>query len=253
MKAEIVAVREEAAQIIGLLTASGCAGLVLDKTADFFDDMFMKLEAAQRERDELQLGFVANEEEAQEAIKYATEIKEQFVRVSSGLDTALVEIDEMQKSLDHAHRRRTIWRGRSEAAEAELKRRGAQEPVGWVTESELQSLRKGKVAAVEAPIWTKQRFDEVPLYAAAPAAVLPEPKPRWYMKHGQRIFCEKAEGWNDCIEAAKVLGCQTEKVVRLPLPEVVDIDSLSIYECYDIKKLQSSLDAAGVKWVEGGG
>lgn len=46
MTNQLEALREEAAQIIGLLTATGNTGLVLDKTADFFDDMFRQLEAS---------------------------------------------------------------------------------------------------------------------------------------------------------------------------------------------------------------
>lgn len=47
MTKQLEALHEEAAQIIGLLTATGSSGLVLDKAADFFDDMFRQLEASQ--------------------------------------------------------------------------------------------------------------------------------------------------------------------------------------------------------------
>lgn len=79
-----------------------------------------ELEAAQHEKDELQHGFIANQEEAHEAIKYATELKEQLARACAGREEAFSEVDEMQKSLDHTHRRRAIWRGRAEEAQAKL-------------------------------------------------------------------------------------------------------------------------------------
>jgi chromosome segregation ATPase len=79
-----------------------------------------ELEAAQHEKDELQQGFIANQEEAHEAIKYATELKEQLARACAGREEAFSEVDEMQKSLDHTHRRRAIWRGRAEEAQAKL-------------------------------------------------------------------------------------------------------------------------------------
>ena len=79
-----------------------------------------ELEAAQHGKDELQQGFIANQEEAHEAIKYATELKEQLARACTGREEAFREVDEIQKSLDHTHRRRAIWRGRAEDAEAKL-------------------------------------------------------------------------------------------------------------------------------------
>lgn len=78
------------------------------------------LEKAQQRIDEVQQGFIANQEEAHEAIKYATELKEQLARACAGREEAFREVDEMQKSLDHTHRRRTIWRGRAVTAEAEI-------------------------------------------------------------------------------------------------------------------------------------
>ncbi|EFP0620927.1 ead/Ea22-like family protein [Escherichia coli] len=79
-----------------------------------------ELEAARHGKDELQQGFIANQEEAHEAIKYATELKEQLARACTGREEAFREVDEIQKSLDHTHRRRAIWRGRAEDAEAKL-------------------------------------------------------------------------------------------------------------------------------------
>ncbi|MDN4237946.1 hypothetical protein OA819_04390 [Citrobacter freundii] len=79
-----------------------------------------ELEAARNGKDELQQGFIANQEEAHEAIKYATELKEQLARACTGREEAFREVDEIQKSLDHTHRRRAIWRGRAEDAEAKL-------------------------------------------------------------------------------------------------------------------------------------
>lgn len=78
------------------------------------------LEKAQQRIDELQQGFIANQEEAHEAIKYATELKEQLARACASREDAFREVDEMQKSLDHTHRRRAIWRGGAVTAEAEI-------------------------------------------------------------------------------------------------------------------------------------
>lgn len=78
------------------------------------------LEKEQAERDELQQGFIANQEEAHEAIKYATELKEQLARACAGREEAFREVDKMQRSLDHTHRRRAIWRERAHAAGMEI-------------------------------------------------------------------------------------------------------------------------------------
>lgn len=78
------------------------------------------LEKAQAERDELQQGFIANQEEANEAIKYATELKEQLARACAGREEAVREVEEIQKTLDHIHRRRVIWRGKAVTAEDEV-------------------------------------------------------------------------------------------------------------------------------------
>lgn len=78
------------------------------------------LKEAQAERDELRLGFIANQEEAHEAIKYATELKEQLARACAGREEAFREVDEIQKSLDHTHRRRAIWREKAVTAETEI-------------------------------------------------------------------------------------------------------------------------------------
>ncbi|MFP7259079.1 hypothetical protein SFC19_01645 [Citrobacter portucalensis] len=76
------------------------------------------------ELEAVQQGFIANQEEANEAIKYATELKEQLARACAGREEAFREVDEMQKSLDHTHRRRAIWRGRAEEAEDKLEAAG---------------------------------------------------------------------------------------------------------------------------------
>ena len=105
--------------------------LTAEKAKDNFMPNFMvptrdllalldELEAARHGKDELQQGFIANQEEAHEAIKYATELKEQLARACTGREEAFREVDEIQKSLDHTHRRRAIWRGRAEDAEAKL-------------------------------------------------------------------------------------------------------------------------------------
>lgn len=112
------------------------------------------LEKAQQRIDELQQGFIANQEEAHEAIKYATELKEQLARACAGREEAFREVDEMQKSLDHTHRRRTIWRGRAVTAEAEiaaLRQRIA----------ELESFRTAYMEWSDKTYWvqTDKRFD----------------------------------------------------------------------------------------------
>ncbi|MFQ6279784.1 hypothetical protein [Yersinia enterocolitica] len=48
-ESDIPALRSEAANIIGLLTAEGHQTFTLDKVADFFDDIFRKFEAAEAE------------------------------------------------------------------------------------------------------------------------------------------------------------------------------------------------------------
>ncbi|MEZ4096191.1 hypothetical protein [Klebsiella pneumoniae] len=90
------------------------------RAAGHVDALVEALEKAQQRIDELQQGFIANQEEAHEAIKYATELKEQLARACAGREDAFREVDEMQKSLDHTHRRRAIWRGRAVTAEAEI-------------------------------------------------------------------------------------------------------------------------------------
>lgn len=54
-ESDIHALRSEAASIIGLLTTEGHQTFTLDKVADFFDDVFRELEAAQRRIDELEI------------------------------------------------------------------------------------------------------------------------------------------------------------------------------------------------------
>ncbi|MEX0497686.1 hypothetical protein AB3X34_04515 [Raoultella terrigena] len=90
------------------------------RAAGYVDALVEALEKAQSERDELRLGFIANQEEAHEAIKYATELKEQLSRACAGREEAFREVDEMQKSLDHTHRRRAIWREKAVTAETEI-------------------------------------------------------------------------------------------------------------------------------------
>mgnify|MGYP002572276333 CR=1 FL=1 len=105
------------------------------------------LEAARNEKDELQQGFIANQEEAREAIKYATELKEQLARAFSGREEAFMEVDEMQKSLDHTHRRRAIWRGRAEVAESNLE--AAEKRIAELDASHSK-LREGMAAIYNA-------------------------------------------------------------------------------------------------------
>ncbi|HHG9960349.1 TPA: hypothetical protein ACPZLH_001525 [Yersinia enterocolitica] len=53
MDKHIEVLRSEAANIIGLLTVDGHQTFTLDKTADFFDEVFRAIEAAEKERDDL--------------------------------------------------------------------------------------------------------------------------------------------------------------------------------------------------------
>lgn len=95
----------------------------LDKliiNVDVTEALVEALEKAQTERDEFQQGFIANQEEANEAIKYATELKEQLARACAGREEAVREVEEIQKTLDHIHRRRVIWRGKAVTAEDEV-------------------------------------------------------------------------------------------------------------------------------------
>lgn len=97
------------------------------------------------ELEAVQQGFIANQEEANEAIKYATELKEQLARACAGREEAFREVDDMQKSLDHTHRRRAIWRGRAEEAEAKLEAAGNR-----IAELEAREIKpaKGEVLVV---------------------------------------------------------------------------------------------------------
>lgn len=58
------------------------------------------------------------------------------------------------------------------AALALMALRERAEPVAWVPQYQLDLLKKSVI--VEADLSSMQRFDEVPLYAAPPAPVLPE-------------------------------------------------------------------------------
>jgi hypothetical protein len=104
------------------------------------------LERLKLDADELRDGFIANQEEACEAIKYATELKEKLTRSLSCREEAIRELDEIQKSLDHTHKRRALWRARAEAAEkriAELEA-AAVKPVKLPTLANIHSNWRGE-------------------------------------------------------------------------------------------------------------
>ncbi|HGZ2415677.1 TPA: hypothetical protein ACOJA7_002249 [Citrobacter freundii] len=166
-----------------------------------------ELEAAQHGKDELQQGFIANQEEAHEAIKYATELKEQLARAFSGREGAFREVDEMQKSLDHTHRLRAIWRVRAEVAEYNLEaaenRIAKLEALTAGMEQELVAYMTYKGYLLHAADPKLAEYSEpMPLYAATQ---LPQPAPVSVpaamemdddfdsaFEHG------KAVGWNAC-------------------------------------------------------
>ena len=73
------------------------------------------------------LNFLMHEEEAQAAatgfnqcLMECAPIYEAALRKSRCIDECLKELDAMQESINHTHKRRTIWRERAEAAEAKL-------------------------------------------------------------------------------------------------------------------------------------
>lgn len=112
-----------------------------------------------------------------------------------------------------------------EAAEAGLKRRDAQEPVGWQffdagewhAGSEKNNHRQNTEVA---------GYQVRNLYAAAPAAMLP---PEMYWQDapvsGATRSAAYSTGWNDCLEASKALGCQPAKQGypdKLPCPVMLE-------------------------------
>lgn len=161
--------------------------------------------------------------------------------------------------------------------EAELKRRDAQEPVTTklVYSSVLPNFI-GDTDEVESyscfihgntpPRKTMEEAyadaKEIcgPLYAAAPAALLP-PEVTMTDCVKKRIDTEFMAGYNQAISDAKALGCQPAKVVTLPSKvngESVEYGGSGAFtmgkQCginEGIVRCAAALDAAGVKWVEG--
>lgn len=141
----IEAVREEAAQVIGLLTATCSDGVVLDKVADFFDDMFQQLEAAQRAEGDAKTRIA----ELERQWEFRSPTPEAYEAACKALEK---------------HRQR------ADAAESELKRRGEQKPVATL---DIQRGRPdgNKYALVYSSAGHALPDDVYTLYAAAPAAV----------------------------------------------------------------------------------
>ena len=191
-----------------------------------------ELEAAQHGKDELQQGFIANQEEAHEAIKYATELKEQLARAFSGREEAFREVDEIQKSLDHTHRRRAIWRVRAEVAESNLEaaeKRIAklealtagmeQEPVAYMTyKGYLLHAADPKLAEYSEPM---------PLYAAPQ---LPQPAQEEIAMQNFRAAMEGIGHIRRTLEETfgGLRGTHCEPDVLVECKEICD----AIYEAY---------------------
>ncbi|EOJ6040623.1 DUF3850 domain-containing protein [Cronobacter sakazakii] len=98
----------------------------------------------------------------------------------------------------------------------ELALRERAEPVAWVPQYQLDLLKKSVI--VEADLSSMQRFDEVPLYTAPPAPVVPDAIPETESKDGNDIdYMEpsaiyelgKTHGWNAC--RAAMLGAALGK------------------------------------------
>lgn len=101
-----------------------------------------------------------------------------------------------------------------------------------------------------------------PLHTTAQPALLPPEIPmgvtdgvRHGILNGHPINPHRADGWNSCIQAAKALGCQLEKVVKLPDEKFCPAEyqgSLLWSETEQwnkaVKACQVALDAVDVKW-----
>lgn len=145
-------------------------------------------------------------------------------------------------------------------AEAELNRRDAQKPVAFLVHSKAQAAYltfqniTGSVSPediAEHELWQEK------LYTAAPAVVLPPNLPLDPRDDAMRH--SYVAGYDKCLADAKALGCQPEKVVKLPgLRMGVVQDGHAVMVPYagghwfNKTALLEALTAAGVKWEESG-
>lgn len=202
----------------------------------------------------------ADDEATEEALALViSKLKPLFETV----EAAQRERDELIKNhRNHAARlidERGQLRQRAEAAETELKRRDAQKPVWWWMHRSDQSYHEGLLINDELDVTKPDNentyWKKYPLYAAAPAAapaaVLPPERhfteQEWSSEYERTHMLGQAKGWHDCREAAKALGCQPEKVVKLPTVRNRFGPKGSIY----LNEMTAALEEAGVKWVEG--
>jgi len=170
------------------------------------------------------------------------------------------------------------FRQRAESAEAELKRRDEQEPVPKLSPERITEIMqdawnewcddtgcypddfeyKNEQLFFDAGRWAYLIAERV-VNAAAHAAVIPPEKRKLenapeYLEKGAKLTW--MSGYNQAILDAKTLGCQPEKVVKLPPAEKDggtdwqgDITAGCVNRMRD--RCIAALAAAGVKWVEG--
>lgn len=179
-----------------------------------------KLEAAERERDELR-GKVK---------KF-----ESYRSIKSKLFTAVLD--------------------RAKNAEAELARRdaAASEPVGFVHESQLARIKPE--CGVTAWIRTSPGDGDIPIYTAAQPAVLLSPLDNWHISasgvmaslqfKGDEMSFTAGANWMR--EQCLALGAQQQKVVELNNVFSINVAGVPVRVVL-LKDVSTSLDAAGVKW-----
>lgn len=173
----------------------------------------------------------------QESVLSATQLSE----IAALINSAQQRIAELEDFNRVDMKLKRVIANRLEAAEAEIARRdqAAGEPVGYVRAGESKVLDRLKQhQAVEIAIFRTRSFsDDMPLFAAQPAALPPE--------YALTVdFNDYHLGWNSCLNAAKALGAQPEKVVVLPRDHMRDRD----FKYFEESKVIASLDSAGVKW-----
>lgn len=96
MNKHIEVLRSEAANIIGLLTVDGHQTFILDKTADFFDEVFRAIEAAEKERDEFLAGYQQNEQVKQELFAQKDLLITANLNISRRAEAAEAQVSELK-------------------------------------------------------------------------------------------------------------------------------------------------------------
>lgn len=132
----------------------------------------------------------------------------------------------------------------------EVLRRDAEvgEPVAWVCgDEEIRDFKAGREVTIVRDC-DDSDLEYLPLYTAAPPAVLPhklsmdiDPELQGEFRVHEAI---RRKGFNQAL-AALALGAQQQKVVELPNQSEYE-DPLSAYEA--LEHVKAALDAAGVKW-----